>query len=95
MPVDEVSTIRGHTELPCQPKEGLFQVPAKFFRQVSEREAIHVRQENSRDIAGVEQMQFGVALHGKAARLLDDSVIEFVVGGLDIRYFDGRDNLTG
>ncbi|MDT4889834.1 hypothetical protein FQZ97_1265910 [compost metagenome] len=79
MSVDEMSTVCGHTELSCQPKERLFQVLAQRFSQVREREAVHVPQKSSRDIAGEKQMQLGIALHGKTASLLDDPVITFVV----------------
>jgi hypothetical protein len=72
MSVYEMSTIRGHTELSCQPKERLFQVPAQRFSQVSEGEAVHACQKSSRNIAGEQQMHLGIALHGKTAGLLDD-----------------------
>ncbi|MCY1182201.1 hypothetical protein D9M73_227500 [compost metagenome] len=39
-------------------------------------------------------MQLGVALHRKAASLFDDSVVQFIVGRLDIRYLDRCDNLA-
>ncbi|MOA46444.1 hypothetical protein D3C78_1689550 [compost metagenome] len=48
--------------------------------KVGKRQAFHVRKIGGRDIAGVQQMQLGIALHGKAASLLDDSFVEFVVG---------------
>lgn len=80
MPLNEMSTIRGHSEPICQPQKRILQVTAKHFGEVSEGQAAHVRQKSGRNIARVQQMKVGITLHRKAACLLNDTVVQLIVG---------------